>query len=776
MGWTYIFIDNPDYDPSYGNQSTQEGKLNSKLFKQPYIPVKQLKLVNIVFVNDIDSNILSNTIAINENDIIAIKIIKFNALNDLIQFFDINTQYIYCTETNEHKSDDKTLIAINKKLTHLERTFNCYKKYSIDLIPINICIFIDEFAKSNQSRISRGVIRVRFLDLPSHLMNLVINLPCIFVYTKQQDTTAILRVITQLLHHNINNSININNRNFILHLHSFCNDGKQRRSMSNNISGPSSITPCSSCTLEKQYIFDDKTVVNQLNINIDSDYQPSESGGYSDNLIIDNNDNISIDNIDCKIDKDFKIDTISVETKGTLCDYSCDRLKLVHLTNKKKLKYKQYHLWGFHLPYVHLIFDQLLPLSNIQRYMGNDIYHSYSNLLNHLLLDMCNIMTLTETQLFTKTVITLSQLKIDKITNLTQNEIMKLFEYVPIALFITCQHYTHCLLKIWIPHYNLISIYYMLIRYCQFPLKLYSQLPKLTTIVMIVIRHLRKIAVYYTKKSAITAVTLHQALSYNLTSIILFDSLQYLGTFSFEKAMVEIKRNMLKSWGNDIDLMIRNIVIKRNLFKLFSGWKFTIVKGKTFFDENGKYVVSEMIKSLKNYAVVVPTTNNKKLMKPIHPNKKGNKTFYDKVQINTVIDNPVEVSSAKNWRKIKSIKNEWKTNMFYCLDVEETGHQLKYTQLLKIYTIDGNNSIYGQFRVFKKLKNENLCGGYTVYQQTKTIIDKIKLNHKPLSIELIKYSKNNLFILHPKKTEEYEHFIVYQSVLSQLLKKINILQ
>ena len=97
---------------------------------------------------------------------------------------------------------------------------------------------------------------------------------------------------------------------------------------------------------------------------------------------------------------DFKIDNISIETKGTLCDYSCDKQRLIRLQKQQKLKYKQYNLWGFQLPYVHLTFDTLIPLSNIQRYMGNDIYHSYTNLLNHLLLDICIILTATESQYF----------------------------------------------------------------------------------------------------------------------------------------------------------------------------------------------------------------------------------------------------------------------------------------------------------------------------------------------------------------------------------------
>ena len=56
--------------------------------------------------------------------------------------------------------------------------------------------------------------------------------------------------------------------------------------------------------------------------------------------------------------------------------------------------------------------------------------------------------------------------------------------------------------------------------------------------------------------------------------------------------MVELKKNMKRCFGYDCDRMMVNIVLRKNLWKLLYGYKFTKLNNKYIFDENGEFTVS----------------------------------------------------------------------------------------------------------------------------------------------------------------------------------------
>ena len=733
LGFTILTKNNPHYK----SDDTEVSKVKKK---QQYTLYKQFQLSDIKYDNITKQWYFSKAYSIDEDQIQCSNIIRISSWKELtLKYNPINLVHLYDKQNNNFNVQTET---IHKITEHLEKIYNELNPFNKNRIPINVILFVDKFHQGNLSTVSYGTLRMRFLDLPSVVQNLLENLPIITIYPKSLDGIGIMKMFDQIFTEVINNVININGQKYTLHIYSVAADTIERYNVCGNIRANSSSMICPVCDIENNFFTELRSHVTENIIEESDDYKSGQ-------------------NVDTTI------------WNNIFCSYNCDKWSYRALYQKLENKFDIMKNYSYETHQCHSITQHFTQ--TLSRLIGVEYYHSFGNAATHLINDIMSLMSVDELAHFKRFISFVTCIRIDminakKLVNMPHYMKLSLIWKLSFALIPTLLIHSDSLLKPYLKKLEYIVIYFLIYAFENDPLKQFN-IYEMTTNVCQYIVEISEYCRKHTKKTDITNITLHQITGLCLSSLFLFNNIQHLTTNMFECGMKQLKVYLKKCLYNVNRTMIA-IIHKRNITFLLRGFKFSSVNGKYIFNIiNGTYQIKSKIYDIKE--TLLFTRMHHKLVKdhisyiPI-PSKKNVQKLNVHIPFWTNIDEKQDISFDS--KIFSNIKNEWVVEHFYALNLTDIGNV--YAELKSIYK-NKHNKYCGHFQLLKMVKKQ-FQNGYCLYiKDEKTT--KVQLTDYPLQVFMIKINMNDqiYYLLHPMFIYKRKNhlFITYIKTIIQFLNE-----
>lgn len=755
------YTTNSEYDPIYVTnmkkyQKSKQKKKNMRYSKKKvnkktiniFVQLKQLNMVNDVWYFD------ESVHEVQLNKLLIKKSFVYQNLKELLKDFIINKEFIYKNE--ELIESNITIDILNK----LDKEFQKYSPYNTNCIPVNVALYADDLSMNVNKKTSYGVLRMKYLDGDRYVNNKLANIPIIFVYPKKCDKISLMKVICELFKELVTETFWYKSSKFQVQICALIMDSQERVLWSNINCSNATINPCSICNVETidvltkyqtNYDFkvddlSDELTDNDLVYGSDDDDFDIKQEYSSDNqdttdieCSMSDISDLFVDEFDLDNWEDFPMYINNFWCTGNWGWYQICQLKST-ISNVKLSEY------SFVYPHINVLYRKFIRKIDINKLFVNDIGHSFSNMSKQIIAEISQLCNKNEYQLLETQIIRFSLISEYDPNKLVQHENIMILEKISIIMYTFGIHYPNHILSKHLIYWSYISIYVMIVEYDDphdYPFI------KIGFIVYNFLRFLSDLVQQKNKKSAITAVTLHQFVPFTITTLYCYRSLKIYNTSPMERGMSEIRQLLNKSFNKTINQCIINILLRRNMYRLFTA-KFNFKLNdrlncpyRYLWDPKGNLHVSPDLLSLKNRKLYMDCNDylflKQKIGQKFIENIDGTK-YYGKLKINEFAN---VINTTSYYKRLKYYPNNWLVNKYYIIRFDE--EHIYLGELIKIYTLD-DQIFWGDFVLFQEFK-DLAPNGYFQYKKSQEILDKVVLNTPPHCCEL--YHIAGKYFLHP---------------------------
>lgn len=766
--WQYEYIYNDDFDKRYTRnviQYKQQKNKNKKKIRFSKCKQNKNTLVDHVLLvpihkHDNGKSYFGWPELARLDRILAIQHFRFNDLHQFKSKYPVEHNHVY---TNYIIEDELPQEILDK----LETKYPKYHKYDQHLIPVPIALYSDHFSMNVNKMISKGVLRLKYLFGNKYVNNKLCNIPIIFVYDKSVDKKSLIKVINHIFKDSVSSAWIHQNHKFQTQICALINDSQERVQYANILCNNATVNCCATCSIEifnvlPRYAHENKIILTEqhefkvardsseydpdLTLNTNSDTDASEYELYDDQIQDDSLEKSARD-IETAfwIDHDLnEFDDLIIRYHSFYCRGNWGITEIKHLLTK--IPNHELNKYAFNYPHNNILLNKLLPNVDINKLFVNDIAHSFSNMSKQIIADLLQLCNLSEQKYLLTYIERFAKIDEYDITKLVQHENIMILEILSMAILAFQYKYPNHVLCQYIRYFAFISIYIIIIQYgdpIDYPIIKIAVIVHSFIILISDLVHKQK------KKSSITAVTLHQFISFTIKTLFCYGSLKLYTTSPMERGMTEIRQILNKSFNKSINQCIINIFRRRNMYRVLSNcMKFSINHDLAYpyryiWNENGELHVGINIINLKNSHMILGP-NNKSVSITNSAKSKiktiNNKTYYSKLNVSEFEN---RLDSTNYYKTLKYYPNCWKTNEYYIFEIENQDESV-IGYLINIYTQNGSTFI-GDFKIFNE-STTIVKNGYKKIIPTNQVISMI-LDNTPH--HCIVYNIKNLYLLHP---------------------------
>ena len=653
----------------------------------------------------------------------------------------------------------------NKKISEMiDKSYISYSIFNKNNIPANYVIYCDKYSSDQYSFCTGGVCRLKWLDLPHWIGQKLVNCPILFLYGRGVDTIALAKVLKKILDTIAGKKFLYNGYNYIPYCNGIIGDSQEIKDWSLIATSNASIHVCSTCHIERidilgdviqnQYINDpDNKKINDNNNNNESIVEQRSQAPYKHIIQKYHLNNwripMKIDNVYCSGDMGWW------ELQAVFSKYGLKGLSK----------------FGFKHPRVSLILKRVkgLLLFDITKWLTNDIDHNFSNISKQLYKYILKVCHGIIADAITSHILQKTGLKELIWSKISQSIAINMLQLLGSIMLIIRAEFKNCVFNPYVQYFQLISCYTMIFRhaisYDEYPLTAMS------IIIYSFLLYLSKMSLKYKGASFLTSITIHQFISFNLTSIKRFDNLRATATGCMERGMLWIKSALRKTKHKNIQYLMDDYALLRETYRVITcdcpyieGIEYDVkCKFKYVWDPFGPYKPDTRLQNVQYARRILNMDGCSNQMIPCGKIKNENNIRYW-TSVRCDYDWNSEMKENVNGIYAQTRRNEWRIKQFYEIKYNEND---VIARLDDITTNENNKNIKGKFRIF--YGGGTVQNGYKSYAET-TKIYQMELHTKPKKLWMYQYTKHS-WIKHPKcMIEKRIELQNMKDVISFLLK------